>query len=218
MTHTPPPGTWLTTLRHEELRQAAQRTDSANRRAAALAAGVEDKGTISAVADAVGVSREAVSKALREADSRAPAHPLADYLEIDLPRTGANIPTEAEWHALPDTERASAARRAAAGWGALAAFAAHTAADTRRACEALAEILLYDDEWSTHEELVALVRAALPGWGDQIPVTAVDIDALVRVLADTTDSLTARRRIAREQTRRWQQLAGDEPPSMANAD
>lgn len=182
---------WDARLNRERARTEQQRADRARRRADTLMEGARELGGQQAVANHLGISKQAVSKDIRAGD--AGGDRLADYIELDLPRTAAAVPTPAEWEALPEGERQAAARRAAAAWYAIAMVAAEQAARAHQEAESLAEALLD--------------TAAPEGRGD----------IRCRLLADLADAWNAQRKTAWRERDRWQVLAGDIPPSVVFA-
>ncbi|MFJ2438831.1 hypothetical protein ACIOWM_37070 [Streptomyces anulatus] len=199
----PPPLPEVTpaSLRHELARQAQQRSESARRRSegmAALAAGV---GGQTEAARVLGISKAAVSRTVNEGRVRPAGPPLADYLEIDLPRCGSQVPTPDEWLAMPDGERRSAAVRASAHWTAIATAAHRIAVQTRAASEWISETVVMGD--ADGEPRPALVRA-----DDPDPVPGEPISA---VYADMAESLARRAQEAWSAADWWRSHADGDP-------
>lgn len=108
-------------LRQAEERRAQQRLAEADRRATALEQYVAAVGGQAEAAEGLGVSVQAVSKALVAARRReAGEPPLAGLMELDLLRCGAQVPSMQEWRELEPGEQRRAAERGALVWGALA--------------------------------------------------------------------------------------------------
>ncbi|MFJ2110737.1 hypothetical protein ACIOEX_02220 [Streptomyces sp. NPDC087850] len=90
------------------------------------------------MAEALGVSVQAVSKSLVAARRRETGEPpLAGLLELDLLRCGAQVPSMQEWQELDPGEQRRAAERGALVWGALA----HTLGRLQRETYAAAEFV-----------------------------------------------------------------------------
>lgn len=207
---------WITAWKHETARQAAQRAAAADRKAAAIEAGKAAVGTYTAVAELLGISGAAISDARRNAADRTAREPLADWLEIDLPNAGDAVPTVAEWEALPETERAAAASRAADAWRMIALTTGHLGRQLNAAAEAVSETLTMGD-WDTEPELRDLAASALPGW-DHRPQTEAEHHHLAALLADLSRGLMEQARTAHRQVDRWASRAGDEWIGIAGAD
>ncbi|MFJ2589684.1 hypothetical protein [Streptomyces sp. NPDC087538] len=185
-------------LRHERARQEQQRTASALRASEAMASLVRSMGGQAEAADALGISKAAVSKTVLRRKSAAngvPGVPLADYLEIDLPRCGGQVPTLEEWRALPADEQSAAAERSHRVWSAIHATVSLMAAQAYAAGEWTAEAAVLGDADGAPRP--ALVSELAPGLGEP------SID----VLADIADSLASRREEAWRAATYWRELA-----------
>jgi hypothetical protein len=76
-------------VRHAPERRAQQCRDEADRRARALAGYVEAVGGVTAASETLGVSKQAISKALGAACTRPEPHPpLAGFMELEFLRCG----------------------------------------------------------------------------------------------------------------------------------
>ncbi|MFI5748995.1 hypothetical protein ACIBBE_24385 [Streptomyces sp. NPDC051644] len=125
-------------LRQAKERRAQQQLAEANRRAAALEQYVAAVGGQAEAAGGLGVSVQAISKALVAARRRETGEPpLAGLLELDLLRCGAQVPSVQEWRELDSGEQQRAAERGALVWGALA----HTLGKLQRETYAAAEFI-----------------------------------------------------------------------------
>ncbi|MFJ2882408.1 hypothetical protein [Streptomyces sp. NPDC087272] len=185
-------------LRHEKARQAQQRTASASRRSAAMKELAHLMGGQTDAASALGVSKEAVSKTIRGGDRRtAGALPLADYLEIDLPRCGDQVPTLEEWQGLPAADREAAAEQAHQTWQAIATATLRMAEQARAASEWIAESALFGD--ADDEPCPPLARDHNPQYGPG--------PALITVYADIAQSLERSHRTAVTTATYWRELA-----------
>ncbi|MFJ3840556.1 hypothetical protein ACIPY6_34320 [Streptomyces sp. NPDC090054] len=197
---------WKSAVEREEKRQAWQRTGSANRRAAAINRGVEKLGSQQAVAHDLGVSPAAVSKALGQARHRTAGEvPMADFLELDLPRTAERVPTLEEWRALPTDRQPAAAEAAAFQWGAIATATQRLADQVKDAGAYLYEQWRCGpDEEGDEEPVPALVRT------DDL---SIDPLPLMNVYFDLAETLRARTLEAIGSEKFWSSLANPAPGS-----
>lgn len=196
-------------IRHEEARQEAQRAASANRRAALLDRAIKRHGSAAAVARRLGISPAAVTKARANAATRQRPEPLADYTELDLPRTGAAVPLPAEWEAMPPEQQRPAALAAVDHWRALAS-ALHRMA-TRAEAE-LGQIGVALVEGDADAE-----RSAASAFGlTRLPYGLAD--ACMHVAADMAETLRAQMLEAHRALELWERRAGIPSPSIHNAD
>ncbi|MGW6602593.1 hypothetical protein [Streptomyces sp. NPDC055036] len=128
-------------LRHAEERRAQQRLAEADRRAAALELYVATVGGQAEAAEGLGVSVQAVSKALVASRRRPTGEPpLAGLMELDLLRCGAQVPSVQEWRELEPGEQRRAAERGALVWGALALTLGRLQRETYTAAEFIAGV------------------------------------------------------------------------------
>ena len=198
--------TWITTWRHEAERQARQRTASADRRAAAIEEGKQSVGSYSAVAEHLGITPAAVSDARANARHRPHLPPMADYIELDLPRVGDAVPTPDEWAALPENEQPDAARRAARHWRSVWHAAGRMLEPIKHDYDVLGDILVAED-WDSDDDLLALVADRLPHLKHR---TRADVDAYFTTLIDLERALRDKISTAIRQTDEWQ-LRTDPP-------
>jgi hypothetical protein len=128
-------------LRQADERRTQQRLAEADRRAAALEQYVSAVGGQAEAAEGLGVSVQAVSKALVAARRRGTGEPpLVGLLELDLVRCGAQVPSMQEWHELNPGEQRRAAERGALVWGALARTLGRLQRETYAAAEFIAGV------------------------------------------------------------------------------
>lgn len=111
----------LRAIRREEERAAVQRRDSSARRAELIERLVRTLGGPAAASAAMGVSRQAVEKALRADDGPWPAEPPLNWLEMNFSSRNAtwgdDVPTVKQWEEIEDPEvRRQAAVRAHRKW------------------------------------------------------------------------------------------------------
>ena len=208
---------WLAAVRREEQRQARQRAASANRRAALIREGVSVEGTQTAVAQRMGISITALRKTLGQADQREVGEPMADYMELDLPRAGRQVPTPEEWEALPADERPAAAQAAADTWRMIALVSGHLARTLGEVSERVAELLCLRGEELDDEGLRAELAELLPDWPHR-PLTRGEADQFSRLLADLAAAHREHATAAYREVRRWSYRAGDDFAGMTGAD
>lgn len=204
---------WINTIRREEQRQKRQRAASADRRTAAIERGKEALGDYAAVAEHLGITRQAISDAVASAAQRTPGEPMADYIEIDLPRLAGRALTTEEWQALPDEERQEAARETYEAWSAILLQSNRDYRSHQADLDAMGEAML-EQEWESDQELHGLLSAALPHW-QYVPMTHLGADAQVALLEDLCEA--ARRRVieAGRQVEMWHLRAqGLDEPDM----
>ncbi|MDW6058084.1 hypothetical protein SAZ11_08275 [Streptomyces sp. FXJ1.4098] len=187
-------GVTIRRIRREEQRGRLQRTSSAQRRAALLQDATDVLGSQQAVANRLGTSGAAISKAITQAAGRpAPEEPPITYIEVELPTAGDAVLTVDEWHQLPAEQQPAAAYLAESAWRARARLLTgmlHVAEQTARA---------YGEVWynnrrslgqlstnQMHEEL----REEAPGLPDHLlPTTTGELAAAVTVVSETAASL-----------------------------
>ncbi|MFD9850516.1 hypothetical protein [Streptomyces parvus] len=128
-------------LRQAEERRTQQRQADADRRAAALEQYVAAVGGQAEAAEGLGISVQAVSKALVAARRRSTAQPpLAGLLELDLLTCGAQVPSMQEWQELEPEARRDAADRGALVWGALTTALGRLQREAHAAAEFIAGV------------------------------------------------------------------------------
>ncbi|MGW2841871.1 hypothetical protein ACWCWD_29300 [Streptomyces sp. NPDC001493] len=111
-------------IRREEERAARQRAESSLVRGKLVRELVTDAGSQQAAAELLGVSRQAVNKAVQGAEDAwselQQAAPALTYLALAWPKYGANVVREEEWAALDGEEAVQAAETARDKWDTLA--------------------------------------------------------------------------------------------------
>lgn len=176
---------WQHDLHRADARYAQARAERLRRRADVLSGAAQQLGGQQAVADALGVSKQAISKEVR-AGASALTDRMPDHLVLDLPRTGRSVPTAAEWAQLDAGEQRDEARHAADTWCTIATVTTDLAESLHREAEDLAEAL---DDADTPDRMEGL---------------------RCRMLSDLVASLMEQSRAAWEEHARWRQRAGDD--------
>ncbi|WP_329583450.1 hypothetical protein [Streptomyces sp. NBC_01361] len=202
----PAPEQTPSTLRHADARATQQRAANADRRAASLADFVATVGGQHEAAEVLGITKAAVSKALVLARRRRVREPaLADFVELDLPACGAQVPTVEEWQRLDEGEQLAAAQRSASTWAALAATWGRLHRQTYAASEWLAGVRI--GVLDPQDEEDAAERPALVTDDDVAAITEQARDEYspqITVLADTARALEDQARAARQAHDWWQ--------------
>lgn len=153
-------------IRREEERAARQRAESSLVRSKLVQELVAAAGSQQAAADALGVSRQAISKASQAGEDawtelQDRTAPALTYLPMTWPRFGRDALREEEWAALDGEEAAQAAEATLASWDTLA----HTLTNLReliqKAIRELTGILNGTDELED-----VLAEGLKPGGGD----------------------------------------------------
>ncbi|QKZ20303.1 hypothetical protein [Streptomyces chartreusis] len=181
-------------VRREEARGRHQRTASAQRRADYLKGAADCLGSQQAVADRLGTSGAAVSKAITQASTRPTVEELPiTYIEVELATAGDAVLTADEWRQLPEGDKPAAAHVAESAWRARARLLQgmlHTAEQTARA---------YGEVWYNHrrrldqltvQQMHEELREEEPGLPDHLlPSTAGELAAAVTMATEAAESL-----------------------------
>lgn len=176
---------WQHDLSRADARYTQARAERLRRRADILSDAAARLGGQQAVADALGVSKQAVHKDIRAGVS-ALTDLMPDHLVLELPRTGRSVATVAEWEQMDTSEQVDAARRAADAWCTIATVTTSLAGSVHREAEDLAEAL---DDAEEPEPLEGL---------------------RCRMLADLAASMMGQSRASWQEHARWRQRAGDD--------
>lgn len=195
--------TWYYVAKHEPERAARQRAAAANRRAAALKAGRRLCNTQAEAAEMLGISTAAYGQAIKEAEGRVLPPPMADYIELDLPETGAETVTETEYQALDDEqEQVEAARGNVVKWSTMSWATRHLGESCCEVSDLLAVELTREPEPPWAECRQRLTETLPEPWRGQV-MTRDHAYALMMLMADMAGALGRHSWTASTEADRW---------------
>jgi hypothetical protein len=189
---------WIAALRREPLRAEQQRATARQRRWQAAEDGKQALGTYSAVAEILGISRQAITDIREAATTATPGETFPDHMEIRLPGAGGQVWTTAEWEELPADQRTGAAERTLYFWRARAHTAQQVAESLQSAQNAVAEGMDEVADWEApdvdRQLRAAISEAGAPEWAPMIG----DRRAAVTHIQLLGDMITSHQSVARE--------------------
>lgn len=198
------PSAWRERLADEAVRTAHEREARLRRRAAIYADAVRELGSQQALADELGVSKQAVNKDLRagQPDER-------DLLDLVLSlKVGAPYVAAREWEDLPAEERAAPARRALAGWRTVDTVLAHLHRQTLALATVVDDVLMDEDDADVPRVLAErLAERDVPAR----PEDVTEAEELRACLGRVADQLVGHRRSTLRVVGAWEQRARGGP-------
>jgi len=192
------PETWRDRLAAESERTSRERAARHRRRADIYRDAIRELGTQQALADELGVTKQAVHRHLRaETDER-------DLLTLLLPLSaGADIVGVGEWETFSEQEQPGSARRALDEWRAVDATLTHLHRQTLALVEAVDDVLSNQAE----ADVARVLRERLAPWDVPAPVGVAGAETLRAVLDGLARRLDHQRRFTRSVTVVWEERA-----------
>lgn len=203
-------------IRREEERAARQRAESSLARGELVRQLVAGTGSQQAAAQELGISRQAVNKAVQAGedawDDLRQTAPALTYLPMSWPKYGAGVVRDEEWAALNGTEAVEAANTAREAWEALERTLDGMHQIVNKAVAEVTGLLngpdMEDLPWILDEglkpgggELQGLDYVFAGQW--MRPRNAAEVEQMQRVLLGMRSSLHRGVKEAREQQRVW---------------
>ncbi|MFI6688351.1 hypothetical protein [Streptomyces sp. NPDC050485] len=216
-------------IRREEERAAMQRTLSAIRRAQLLRQAEDVLGTQRAVARQLGVSPQAVSKALADPDAtrgRLPNEQPINYLPLELAEGftglgyGEFVVTPQEWETIEDPDQQQeAATEAAAAWHALALLTDGLSRALSQLIYAYADVNDYPEEDTQSPSQVQQIILDECAWtpNSMLPINRDGARRMSRLLGYLADSFGDHGARSWKEVEKWRDRAGQEQTSIENA-